>query len=151
MLELRYWSRGFAVGRAIACRVLVTRERRANPKPLVVGPCSFPGNRAAQASFAVVWAPGIESSPLAYGKLTFKDEAMGPPGAQVVTAIGETVNACARLERLTRRYDCPVIVSRRAAEAAGLAVGRKRHRVRVDGGAQIIEFYALETLADLRA
>ena len=77
--------------------------------------------------------------------------AMGPPGAQVVTAIGETVNACARLERLTRRYDCPVIVSRRAAEAAGLAVGRKRHRVRVDGGAQIIEFYALETLADLRA
>ena len=75
--------------------------------------------------------------------------AMGPPGAQVVTAIGETVNACARLERLTRRYDCPVIVSRRAAEVAGLAVGRELHRERVDGGTQTVEFYALGSPADL--
>ena len=61
--------------------------------------------------------------------------AMGPPGSQIITAIGETVNTCARLERLTKQYDCPVIVSRRAAEMAGLDVkGREPHQAPVDAG-----------------
>jgi adenylate cyclase len=44
---------------------------------------------------------------------------MGPPGSLIVTAIGDTVNITARLESLTKDYDCPLIVSRRAAQAAG--------------------------------
>ena len=77
--------------------------------------------------------------------------AMGPPGSQIITAIGDTVNACARLESLTKKYDCPVIVSRRAAETAGLdAKGRQLHQAPVKGRMQIVEFYALQTLADLR-
>ena len=77
--------------------------------------------------------------------------AMGPPGSQIITAIGDTVNACARLESLTKKYDCPVIVSRRAAETAGLDVkGRQLHQAPVKGRMQIVEFYALKTLADLR-
>jgi adenylate cyclase len=77
--------------------------------------------------------------------------AMGPPGSQIITAIGDTVNACARLESLTKKYDCPVIVSRRAAETAGLDVkGRQLHQAPVKGRKQIVEFYALKTLADLR-
>jgi adenylate cyclase len=77
--------------------------------------------------------------------------AMGPPGSQIITAIGDTVNACARLESLTKKYDCPVIVSRRAAETAGLdAKGRQLHQAPVKGRMQIVEFYALKTLADLR-
>jgi adenylate cyclase len=77
--------------------------------------------------------------------------AMGPPGSQIITAIGETVNTCARLERLTKQYDCPVIVSRRAAEMAGLDVkGREPHQAPVDGRAQTVEFYTLMTLADLQ-
>ena len=57
---------------------------------------------------------------------------MGPPGSQIITAIGETVNTCARLESLTKKYDCAVIVSRRAAEMAGLDVkGRQLHQVPV--------------------
>jgi adenylate cyclase len=77
--------------------------------------------------------------------------AMGPPGSQIITAIGETVNTCARLERLTKQYDCPVIVSRRAAEMAGLDVkGREPHQAPVDGRARTLEFYTLKTLADLR-
>jgi adenylate cyclase len=77
--------------------------------------------------------------------------AMGPPASQIISAIGETVNTCARLERLTRKHDCPVIVSRRAAEMAGLDVkGRELHQAPGDEGAQAVEFYTLKTLADLR-
>jgi class 3 adenylate cyclase len=68
---------------------------------------------------------------------------MGPPGSQVISTIGETVNVCARLESLTKEYDCAVVVSRRAAEMAGLAVkGRRLHQVTVNQ-TQTVEFYAL--------
>jgi adenylate cyclase len=77
--------------------------------------------------------------------------AMGPPASQIISAIGETVNTCARLERLTKKHDCPVIVSRGAAEMAGLDVkGRELHQAPGDGGTQTVEFYTLKTLADLR-
>ncbi len=77
--------------------------------------------------------------------------AMGPPGSQIISAIGETANACSRLEGLTKQYDCRVIVSRRAAETAGLDVrSHELHRASVKGLAQPVEFYALKMLADLR-
>lgn len=77
--------------------------------------------------------------------------AMGPPASQIMSAIGETVTTCAGLERLTKKHDCPVIVSRRTAEMAGLDVkGRELHQAPGDGEAQTAEFYTLKTLADLR-
>lgn len=73
--------------------------------------------------------------------------AMGPPHSQIITAIGDTVNTAARLEGLTKDYDCSLIVSRRAAEAAGLDLrGRKLHEVAVKGRVQKVEFYALESV-----
>jgi adenylate cyclase len=76
---------------------------------------------------------------------------MGPPGSQIITAIGDTVNICARLESLTKEYDCAVILSRRAAEVAGLDVeGRELHQAPVKGRAQTVEFHALKTSDDLR-
>jgi adenylate cyclase len=75
--------------------------------------------------------------------------AMGPPGSQIVTAIGDTVNTTARLESLTKDYDCPLIVSRRAAQAAGLnLVGHSLHQAMVKGRAEPVEFYALKTVPD---
>ena len=50
--------------------------------------------------------------------------AMGPPRSRIITAIGDTVNTCARLESLTKEYDCALILSRPAAEAAGLDARR---------------------------
>jgi adenylate cyclase len=77
--------------------------------------------------------------------------AMGPPASQIITAIGDAVNTCSRLGNLTKDYDCPVIVSRGAAEAAGLDVrDRKLHQTLVRGRAQTVQFYALKTSADLR-
>ena len=75
--------------------------------------------------------------------------AMGPPGSQIVTAIGDTVNTTARLESLTKDYDCPLIVSRRAAQAAGLNVaGHSLHEALVKGRAESVEFYALKAVPD---
>jgi adenylate cyclase len=76
--------------------------------------------------------------------------AMGPPHSQIITAIGDTVNTCARLESLTKDYGCAVIISRQAAEAAGLRfVGHELHEAPVKGRHQPVQFYALKTLADL--
>ena len=78
--------------------------------------------------------------------------AMGPPRSQIVTAIGDTVNTCARLESLTKEYDCAVVVSRAAAEAAGLRLtGQELREAAVKGRTQSVEFYALQTPADLPA
>ena len=76
--------------------------------------------------------------------------AMGPPRSQIITAIGDTVNTCARLESLTKDYACIVIISRQAAEAAGLRlVGHELHQAPVKGRNEPVQFYALKTLDDL--
>jgi adenylate cyclase len=78
--------------------------------------------------------------------------AMGPPRSQIITAIGDTVNTCARLESLTKDYGCAVIISRQAAVAAGLPFnGQTLHQAPVKGRTEPVEFYALATLADLPA
>ena len=70
---------------------------------------------------------------------------MGPPGSQIITAIGDMVNTCARLENLTKEYGCPIIVSRRAAELAGLNVDDlKLHDGFVKGRVASVEFYIIE-------
>jgi adenylate cyclase len=76
--------------------------------------------------------------------------AMGPPRSQIITAIGDTVNTCARLESLTKDYDCVVVLSRPAAEAGGFKLeGRELHQAPVKGRMEPVQFYALPTLADL--
>ena len=73
--------------------------------------------------------------------------AMGPPGSQLVTAIGDTVNTTARLESLTKDYECVLIVSRAAAQAAGLdLVGHGPQQALVRGRAETVEFYALKAV-----
>jgi adenylate cyclase len=77
--------------------------------------------------------------------------AMGPPKAQAITAIGDTANTAARLESLTKEYGCSLVVSRRAAEVAGLDVaGEQLHEAPVKGRVQSVQFYALQTIPELR-
>jgi adenylate cyclase len=76
--------------------------------------------------------------------------AMGPPRSQIITAIGDTVNTCARLESLTKEYHCAAIISRPATDAAGLKlVGHELHHAPVKGRMEPVQFYAFQTLADL--
>jgi adenylate cyclase len=75
---------------------------------------------------------------------------MGPPRSQIITAIGDAVNTAARLEGLTKEYDCALVLSRRAAEAAGLDLaGQELHSVTVKGRVQKVEFYALQTIPEV--
>ena len=74
---------------------------------------------------------------------------MGPPAARIVSAIGDTVNTCARLESLTKEYECSLIVSRRAAEVAGLdATGLELHEAPVKGRIEPVQFYALDSVPE---
>jgi adenylate cyclase len=76
--------------------------------------------------------------------------AMGPPRSQIITAIGDTVNTCARLEGLTKDYDCVAVISQRAAELAGLDVGgHELKQAAVKGRSEPVRFYAIKTLAEL--
>ena len=75
--------------------------------------------------------------------------AMGPPGSQIVTAIGDTVNTTARLEGLTKDYDCAMILSQAAATAAGLSLtGQSLHQAAVKGRVELVAFYALNTVPE---
>jgi len=70
--------------------------------------------------------------------------AMGPPRSMIITAIGDTVNTCARLESLTKEFDCVMIVSRPAAEAGGLDIeGCELRQAPVKGRMEPVEFYTL--------
>ena len=75
--------------------------------------------------------------------------AMGPPGSQIVTAIGDTVNTTARLESLTKDYDCALILSQDAARAADLNLGGHiLHQAPVKGRIESVAFYALKALPE---
>jgi adenylate cyclase len=77
---------------------------------------------------------------------------MGPPKSQIVTAIGDTVNTCARLESLTKEFNCSIIISRQAAEAARLDVdGLALHEVAVKGRTASVQFYALDKVPNVRS
>ena len=77
--------------------------------------------------------------------------AMGPPRSQIVTAIGDTVNTTARLEGLTKDYDCALIVSLAAAQAAGLKLdGQELRHAPVKGRVEEVAFYALNEVPELR-
>jgi adenylate cyclase len=70
--------------------------------------------------------------------------AMGPPRSQIITAIGDTINTCARLESLTKEFNCVMIVSRPAAEAGGLDIaGCDLRQAPVKGRTEPVEFYTL--------
>lgn len=76
--------------------------------------------------------------------------AMGPPRAQIITAIGDTANIAARLESLTKEYGCSLVLSRSAAEAAGLDLaGEKLHETPVKGKVHSVQFYALQAIPEI--
>ena len=72
---------------------------------------------------------------------------MGPPGSQILSAIGDTVNTTARLEGLTKEHGCALVLSEAAALAAGLDLPDSRaRRATVKGRAEPVAFYVLDAV-----
>ena len=70
---------------------------------------------------------------------------MGPPEAQNVSAIGDSVNISARLEALTKEFNCDLVISEAAARAANLDLSSlNRHVTPVRGREQSITIYAIQ-------
>lgn len=68
--------------------------------------------------------------------------AMGPPQAQITSAIGDTINIAARLESLTKDHGKPVILSQEVALAAGVGTdGLERAETPVRGRTAPVTFY----------
>jgi adenylate cyclase len=77
---------------------------------------------------------------------------MGPPNSQIVSAIGDTVNVCARLEGLSKVYGVPLIVSQQAANAAKLDMTTATlHDAKVSGRLDNVRFYALSAVPAFQA
>ena len=74
---------------------------------------------------------------------------MGPPRSQIISAIGDTVNTAARLEGLTKDFNCVLILSRRATDVAGLNLNETLRVAPVKGRSESVEFYALETVPEV--
>jgi len=69
---------------------------------------------------------------------------MGPPSAQNFSAIGDDVNVTARLESLTKEYEVPLIISKAAADCAGLDVSDlPQHQADVRGRDGDITIYTV--------
>ena len=70
---------------------------------------------------------------------------MGPPGAPILSAVGDTVNVAARLEAMTKTYGCKVVVSQVTAERGGLDVSEfPRHTADLRGRSETLPIFAID-------
>ncbi len=75
---------------------------------------------------------------------------MGPPNAQVISAMGDVVNCAARLEALCKDFAKPMILSKSAADAAGIDLPPSSlHSVALRGRAGETEFYTLDRVPEV--
>ena len=78
---------------------------------------------------------------------------MGPPDSPILSAVGDTVNVAARLEAMTKDYQCGIVISRVVAEASGLDLSSfPMHAADIRGRDRQIDVYAIDDpdrLADL--
>jgi adenylate cyclase len=86
---------------------------------------------------------GVHAGPVVIGEI-------GAPGSAALTVIGRTVNEASRLEALTKDFKCQLIVSRVAAEKAGLALdGFARETVAVRGADSRLDIVLITAARDL--
>jgi adenylate cyclase len=70
---------------------------------------------------------------------------MGPPDAPIRSAIGDNINIAARLEGMTKAYQCTMVVSEETLRTAGVDPrGAPLHRVRVRGRNERLNVYAVD-------
>lgn len=84
---------------------------------------------------------GIHTGPAVVGR-------MGYGEAVYLTAVGDTVHVAARLEALTKEYDCELIFSEAVARRAGLATeGLSRHEITLRNRAEPLAVFVVPSAA----
>lgn len=74
---------------------------------------------------------------------------MGPPTTPILSSIGDNVNVAARLEGLTKDYECGIVISAATAEQAGVDLSQyPRHDAELRGRGETISIYTLPDEAD---
>lgn len=69
---------------------------------------------------------------------------MGPPTSPLLSAIGDNINIAARLEAMTKQFECTLILSKACADTAGVNCdGFPRHEVDVRGREGDVAIYAV--------
>ncbi|MCG8547032.1 MAG: 2Fe-2S iron-sulfur cluster-binding protein [Alphaproteobacteria bacterium] len=70
---------------------------------------------------------------------------MGPPGAPILSAVGDSVNVAARLEALTKTYGCSVVVSQVTADRGGVDLSDfPRHTAGLRGRSESLPIFAID-------
>jgi adenylate cyclase len=70
---------------------------------------------------------------------------MGPPAAPIISAVGDPINAAARLEALSKHFGCTLVVSLDTLRFAGIPVpDAPVHRARIRGKTQQIDVLAID-------
>lgn len=74
---------------------------------------------------------------------------MGPPTTPILSSIGDNVNVAARLESLTKDYECGIVISAATADKAGIDLSAfPRHDAELRGRGETIAIFALPDEAD---
>ena len=88
---------------------------------------------------------GIHTGPAVVGR-------MGYGTGLYLTAVGDTVNVAARLEQLTKEYDCALVISEAVANQAGVDVSRfPTHELVVRNRGEPVAIRVIHDITDLNA
>ncbi|MEQ9487642.1 MAG: adenylate/guanylate cyclase domain-containing protein [Alphaproteobacteria bacterium] len=75
---------------------------------------------------------------------------MGPPNAQLMTAIGDTINTAARLETQSKQHLGATILSRETIDAIGVTLDRDLlHIAELRGRQRFVEYFAVSDMSIL--
>jgi adenylate cyclase len=86
---------------------------------------------------------GIHTGPAVVGR-------MGYAEGRYLTAVGDTVNTAARLEQLTKEYDCALVISDAVAARAGEDLsGYPRHILTLRNRAEVLSIRVITDVASL--
>jgi adenylate cyclase len=87
-------------------------------------------------------------NPLAIGIGIHTGEAivgrMGPPKTPILSAVGDSVNTCARLESMTKELGAPLIVSAETLRAGKVTVPTRLQSVSLRGRTEMIDVIPLD-------
>ena len=119
------------------------RRALAAARAMVAGIATLNRELAVELATPLKIGIGIHTGPAIVGRMGYGDSAQ-------LTAIGDTVNVAARLEQLTKDYQCTLVMSDAVGTRAGIDVGAlPRHELTVRNRAGVLAIRVVEDVTTL--